>query len=704
MKSLTQTDHNISIKYLVALMLIAYLFSFLVRMIWVYQFNDYTPFHHDGELMINTNDGYFFAAGAQTELYGMHAENPRDPNWLSYGVTFLTVLLVKITPFSLETIILYMPAVVSSLVVIPIILISRLYGLTIVGFFAALLGSVAWSYYNRTMIGYFDTDMFAAMAPMFVLFFFLKSVEDYTLKSALYASIAIIIYPFFYDQGRAVVFAMSLLYFAYLFIYHHREKEIYKMILLITLSTIPFAQIVASPYHYLLSIITVIGIYYGIKDKDFSLKTLQITTAGAIILFLFFGNVFSLLLYKITYYLSRDVEEVGLKFFQVNQTVREAGTIPFSTMANRISGSTIGVILALIGYVMLVIRHRAFILALPLIGIGIFSLWGGLRFTVYAVPVAAISAVYLFYLVAAYVNQPKFRYVIVGGFTALMLYPNIMHIVEYKVPTVFVDEEVKVLESLNQIADTKDYTLTWWDYGYPIWYYADTNTLIDGGKHGPDNYIISKILYSDSQLLSANLSRFAVEKYVASDYQLVSHVIFDKNSKPADLITQLEAGNIMLPPKTREIYYYLPNRLLNIFPTVGLFSNLNLETGEKYKQPFYYKADQFKDEGNTILFGNGVMLNKQNSILHIGNQQVPIKRFVIAGYDNQKKLQKNIQMINPNATISIIYMQSYNSWLILDEKLYNSFFIQLFVLEEYDKSLFEPVILNPYAKVFKLKK
>jgi len=35
--------------------------------------------------------------------------------------------------------------------------------------------------------------------------------------------------------------------------------------------------------------------------------------------------------------------------------------------------------------------------------------------------------------------------------------------------------------------------------------------------------------------------------------------------------------------------------------------------------------------------------------------------------------------------------------------VYNSLFIQLMVLEEYDKSLFEEIIMNPYAKVYKIK-
>lgn len=48
-------------------------------------------------------------------------------------------------------------------------------------------------------------------------------------------------------------------------------------------------------------------------------------------------------------------------------------------------------------------------------------------------------------------------------------------------------------------------------------------------------------------------------------------------------------------------------------------------------------------------------------------------------------------------------MQSYRKFLVLEESYIQSLFIQLFVLGKYDPNLFEPVILNPLAKVFKLK-
>lgn len=694
---------NISKKQLLGLILLAYAFSFAIRLIWVFQFGEYPAFQYNGELMINTNDGYFFAAGAQEALLGIHEPNPRVPSWLSYGVTFFTVILTKITPFSLETVTLYMPSIISSLVVIPIIMIARLFNATLLGFFAALLGSIAWSYYNRTMTGYYDTDMFAAMAPMFVLYFFIASVKHFTLKSALYAALMIVIYPFLYDQGRAVVFAMSIIYFLYLLVYHRDEDNTYKSIILISLSTLPVHWFVSSPYSYIVSGVVLVGAYLFLEKKQIERKLLYILSVIFVLGFFYFGNVFSLIFAKVTLYLSRSTDADGLHFFQVNQTIREAGTIPFSTMANRISGSTVGVIVALVGYVLLVVRYRPFILALPLIGIGVFSLIGGLRFTVFAVPVAAMSAIYLFYVLANSSDKKPFRYLLIMILTALMIYPNIMHIIGYKVPTVFTNEEVKILKKLDDISNEKDYTLAWWDYGYPLWYYSDTNTLIDGGKHSHDNFIISKIMNTPSQIQAANLARLSVETYVNSNYAIVSDTLFKENN-PNDLLEELENDEYKLPSKSRDIFLYLPNRMLNILPTVGLFSNIDLVTGEKGEQSFFYKSDKFKDDGKILHLGAGLSLEKQNSVLHIGQKKTQIKRFTIVGYNQAGKLEKNIQTINPNSNISIIYMKSYNSFLILDEKMYNSLFIKLFVLEEYAKELFEPVVMSPYAKVYKLKR
>ena len=688
---------------MVAYIVLAYLFSLAMRMIWVYQFGDYESFYWNNQLMINTNDGYFYMSGVLNLLEESLANNQRVPG-SEYGLVYFTYLLAKFTPFSLDTIALFMPAFVSSLIVVPIVLSMRLFDKTIVGFFAALLASITWSFYNRTMTGYFDSDLFALVFPAFILYYLLKSVvEEKKLLWTFVASLLIVLYSYAYDASKSVIFAVGLWYILYLLVFKRKESQTYKQIFLISLAMIEVE-------FFLRVALVVFG--YAALYKDFfnEKKNLLVASALSLVALFYFGNVFGVILAKVHAYIDTGVESGhALKYYQVHQTIREAGKIPFETFANRISGSTLSFLVAVIGYALLLFRRKEFLLFLPLVGIGFFAYIGGLRFTVYAIPAMAIGAVYFFYfIIEKAIAKEALKHVALGLMTLALLFPNITHILDYKVPTVFNKDEVAVLDKLKTIASPKDYTLTWWDYGYPIWYYSNTNTLIDGGKHHHDNFIISKILSSSSQMQSANLARLSVEEYVKNDlgYAPVANVIFSKErtQNPNTLLDEMELRDFPLPQKTRDVYFYLPYRMLNIFPTVNVFSNLNLMSGEKKRSPLFFVSRNFKDSNEAIYFDNGIKLDKRTSELYLGSQKVKLGQFVITTYNNRGKLQVNSQLIDMSSPISMVYMKNYNTFLILDSEMYNSTFIQMFVLENYDKELFEALIMTPQAKVYRLKR
>ena len=72
-----------------------------------------------------------------------------------------------------------------------------------------------------------------------------------------------------------------------------------------------------------------------------------------------------------------------------------------------------------------------------------------------------------------------------------------------------------------------------------------------------------------------------------------------------------------------------------------------------------------------------------------------VPKLVICGHlhENAGKIDfiGKTQIINPSSPISIIYIERFNRFLILDDEFLNSYFIQMYVLENYDKNLFEPV-------------
>ncbi|BCD62557.1 dolichyl-diphosphooligosaccharide---protein glycosyltransferase [Nitratiruptor sp. YY08-26] len=694
---------------------VAYLFSYLLHLYWIGWASHNPEFFWNGQLMINNVDGYFFGSGAQKILYHLHLDNPRLLDIWRYGTAVLTAYIVKLLPISLDTAMLYLPPVISSLVVIPVILIGRLYGNLLWGFLSALIASIGWSYYNRTLAGYYDTDMFSAMLPMFILFFLLAAVKYRSLNYILAASLTVILYPWLYDQGLSIVYAMGIMMFLYLVILYRNEKFSYQAIIIFSFALMPI--------FWVLKLFLVLILWYLLKTYDTELRKLQIAAGVSVLAFLLLGNVFGIILHKVFSYTSKTEQISGLHFLNVNETVREAGKIPFEVVADRIVGSLLGLVIAVVGYILLLVRNKEFIIALPLWGIGFFAYFGGLRFTVYAVPIAAMSAVYFFFWLSERFEARKIRMAIVSLGTLFVLTPNITHITgccekiswldgikgfyplksyPYLTPTTLLKSEVALLDELNKKSSPKDYAITWWDYGYPIWYYGDVNTLIDGGKHNEDNFLVSKILSTSNQRLAANLAKLSIKVYTDTN-KTVAPQLFIKKGKTINVdkfFTKISSKEYKSPKLNRNIYLILPHRMFNIFPTVTYFSQRNLNTGEVYRREFYYK-NRIMQKGNKLYIGQ-LIVDLQRATVLIGNQQVPIKSVYIVGIDRSGKSHYKEQKIRDKG-INLIINKSFGEALLADDMYLHSTFFQMYLFDKYDPELFEPVIISPWMKIYRIK-
>ncbi|MCD8543535.1 MAG: peptide transporter [Sulfurospirillum cavolei] len=704
-----------------SLMVLAFAFSFCVRLIWVYQFSDFESFKFAGQFMINTNDGYFWAEGARDLLSGSLTKYNLSP--LSEATPWLTYVAVKILPFSFETIIFYMPAVLGSLIVIPVMLIAHHFKMIEMGFLAALLASIAVSYYNRTMIGYYDTDMLNIVFPTFLLWSLILALRIREEKYLLITALEIIAYRWWYPQSYSLEFSYFGLILAYALIFDRKNLFHFKLL------TIMLFAMMGLPSLVRLGI--VICVYIGFKYERFK-PYIGYLLAAAGVLFILSGGLepiwvrLKLYVFKDTIEMTRDV--LPLHFFSVIQTVREAGQIDFTTFAERISGHTITLILSLIGYALMVKKYPVMLLGLPLLGLGFLALWGGLRFTIYAVPVCALGMAYLLFTCSAYITgvfiNERLGRLVKSSLVILaslgILYPNLLHVIDYRVPTVMNKTEVEQLDALRRLVSREDYTVAWWDYGYPLRYYADTKTLIDGGKHEGDvNFPVSFML-TNTQESAARLARLEVE-YTEKAFVTAEENETKTKEQPKKIINNtaqmsLDYGfnnandfldalqtPLSLPQKTREIYFYLPFRMLSIFPTVAQFSNLDLMSGKTVRHPFFYETSRFQDGVKLLQLGNGIALDKEKGALKIGSNEVGVRTFIQTRYDERGTFVKQQQSLHPNGELNVIYMQTYNTFLIVDNAMFESTYIQLFVLENADGRFFEPISLEPYAKIYRLK-
>jgi dolichyl-diphosphooligosaccharide--protein glycosyltransferase/undecaprenyl-diphosphooligosaccharide--protein glycosyltransferase len=725
------------------LIVFAFLFSVGMRFTWIYwatNMIDGNAFKWNGEFMVTTNDSYYWAEGARDlifcdksnanmgEYYQQNCHQENDLSPVDEPLPKITYFFYNILPFSLETIIFYMSAFAGSLLVIPFILIGGRFNLPLAGFIAALIASIGTSYYSRTVLGYYDTDIFNIFFPMMIVWSLALSLKTKIDLYVLLTGIAMALYKWCYPQGYSLEFAFCgivVLYIIYIFLTKRDQSE---NLFNYQLLSIMLISIIGAPLVVRLIIMTVL--YLLIFKREIG-KPLYIL-AGSLIIFLLtdgFGPIIDRLN---AFIFQRDgtIDYEGLYFFSVSQTIVELQGISIKEIPLRTIGSVSAFIVGIIGYAWLCLRQPVMLVMLPLLGLGLLSLWGGLRFIMYIIPITAFGMGFFIFriteLMRVYIKDRKVSLVISTAFVCAAfiwsLYALAVNVWDYKASAVFERDEVKIIEDFGKNASREDYVVTWWDYGYPIRYYADVKTLIDGGKHGGDvNFPVSFALSYD-QKSAAQMARLDVE-YTEKRAQIVKDGKSDSipNNNIAWMMKEYGfadsnsfirylKNDIKLPEKTRDIYFYLPHRMLHIYPTIMRFSHLDLASGTD-RSPLFFTSGNFEDTGNALILDkaqgmNGYYIDKTQGMLvtQISNRRtIPLKRFAVIGYDDKGALQKNIQNMHYNGVYSLVYLRSYGVFLVMDENMYNSVYFKLFYLEEYDKDIFEFISGNPYAKIFKLK-
>ncbi|EAL4974787.1 peptide-binding protein [Campylobacter coli] len=700
---------------LLAFIILAYVFSVLCRFYWIFWASEFNEYFFNNELMIISNDGYAFAEGARDMIAGFH--QPNDLSYYGSSLSTLTYWFYKITPFSLESIFIYISTFLSSLVVIPLILIANEYKRPLMGFVAALLASIANSYYNRTMSGYYDTDMLVIVLAMMIVFFMIRLILKKDLLSLITLPLFVGIYLWWYPSSYTLNVALLGLFFIYTLVFHIKEKTIYMAIILasITLSNIA--------WFYQSAIIVILFSLFVLQNKRFSFALLGILGLATLVFLILSGGI-DPILYQLKFYIFRSDESAnlaqGFMYFNVNQTIQEVESIDLSIFMQRISGSELVFFVSLIGFIFLVRKHKSMILALPMLALGFLALKSGLRFTIYAVPVLALGFGFLMSLLQErkQKNNNTYWWANIGVFifTFLSLIPMFYHINNYKAPTVFSQNEATKLDELKKIAQREDYVVTWWDYGYPVRYYSDVKTLVDGGKHlGKDNFFPSFALSKDEQA-AANMARLSVEYTEKSFYapqndilksDILQAMMKDYNQSNVDLfLASLSKPDFKIDtPKTRDIYLYMPARMSLIFSTVASFSFINLDTGVLDKPFTFSTAYPLDVKNGEIYLSNGVVLSDDFRSFKIGDNVVSVNSIV--EINSIKQGEYKITPIDDKAQFYIFYLKDsaipYAQFILMDKTMFNSAYVQMFFLGNYDKNLFDLVINSRDAKVFKLK-
>ena len=315
---------------------------------------------------------------------------------------------------SVESIMAYMPAFAASLLAVPLVLIGRLLGSAWWGFLAALTGSVAYSYYNRSMSGYFDTDMFSVTVPAVALYFLLRSLCNKEDWSAGAGAVALFLMPFFYTSSMSIALAMAVAYIGYQLVFHWREARAWEGIVPVAVAMFFLGGsqghvIAVNPAAWVLKIAAIFCASLAPRwmpwlrvESEWPGWPLRAGVAAMLVGVVLFSSPFEQVRQKVFQYLPTETAAANpsgaqLQYKNVISTVQEARGVNKTIWAVRISGTVAGFGLTVLGFALLIARHPQMLISLPLVGIGLFSLMGGLRFTIHAVGIAALAATWVFF-------------------------------------------------------------------------------------------------------------------------------------------------------------------------------------------------------------------------------------------------------------------------------------------------------------------
>lgn len=715
-QNLNKTCSNREIFMLIAL---AYVFGVVCRLFYVAWAGGIEQFYFNGEIMVNTNDAFANAEGARDMLGGFHQAHDLSP----YGgsIPTFTFLLAKILPVKFESIIFYMSVFLAPLIAAPLILIAKEYKILSAGVAAAFIASILPAYYGRTLAGYYDSDMLNVTFPMLIIWALIRLADKKDENFAL-APIITVFYDWWYQSSYALNSAIIVMFLLYTLVFDRKNLASYKAIILMLFAVINFdayyeGEDLVVNYVLILKLGLICGLYalMKIKPQIFGTKTLALLAAIAIALFAAFGGIDPILNRLLFYVMGSTSTKIAtLHFFDTRSTIVEAIGASWTKFIFDASGDLVIFIISIIGIILAMMKLRSFWLVMPILLLGLFSLVGGNRFIMYVAPIMAFGFGYfLYFLLHSVELRSQIRNLAFFSLTLAAIIPSVNFIFEYKVAPIITKDAVAHLANFKQKTNRDDYTLSWWDYGYLIRYYADVKTLSDpGAQSGEDSFPVSFSLIKD-QTASANMARLNTE-YVKMrfdkkfDENVTSTLMqMQKDYGEPDVnkfLASLDDKNFKLPQKTTDVYYVLLPQMVRIIPQIVKFSMLDLVTGKPFEAPSFYMGTIYNQKDGSIDIGSGFKLpgDEPEFVLDDGEKK-PIHSWYKVNLKGGKT-EITSKIIDENAKVRVVILPHYAVALLLDKKLFDSTFIQLFLFENYDKELFEPVILDPTVKIYKLLK
>jgi dolichyl-diphosphooligosaccharide--protein glycosyltransferase len=702
--------------------------ALLQRLLPISGFNaDPASFTVDGEPVLANVDGYYYLQAAKEVMHGTYdtVETHRAiPDTISRSSLppLLSIMLAKIsavTGYSLNEIGVILPAVLSLLLAIPVFALGYTWGGSITALSAVIFTLFSSLYVTRTNYAFLDTDclnsFFAWMAVFFALQFSIcKSAQKYLFFIA--ALLNTVLYLWWWDQSLAppLILGLAPLFLAILFYYRPSKSE-----------------------RRLVIPITVL----------------------CICIFFFFGgweilvNVFHATIDRLSYV--TDAEDSS--YPKISDMVGEQHKIGLGKFAQGIFYYKFLLIPACAGTLLLIWRQRLhLIVCTPVCFVGMLALLFATRFTIFAVPAAALSLGYFFSETVTWVSRhlPEKIYTQITC-ALLALLTIFIGWQEFgrtdNAWAIFPSQAVRGMKRLQVITEPNAVIWSWWDQGHPLIYWANRDTINDGMVHSAARTYSNVLpLAMENDREAANFINFyvarglqGIETFTQSTAQfglqgqqtmlriLRTGSELWKNLYPQLSNTTKEKWQALLfPLQKRPVYLFNDMRQQKAIPFFYWFATWDPQKGQgkkmfpMYTLPFSKKAadnfmagklpsqESFHVDPQTLILTSNVILEEGFPLYKItltteeaSSQQGPLPSYPGSVSPKFAHKYKQIrQMYTDLGQYDLDINIPMQTLYLLDDNLSKTLIYRLFSRKNaYDSRYFKPVELKePYYQIWKV--
>ena len=512
---------------IIAICFAVFLFSAGMRLM-DYPRWDQPGFKVDGEWLLATHDAYFWVAGAE-------GVNPiAEP----MPMAVLLDMVSLIFPIPLANLAFWASILLAALVAIPLALWAYFLGAPYAALIVPILGALAPAFYNRTRLGFYDTDWAILFFPLLISWLLAAWIQarlrgpesidrndpgdkkDRIIPSILIVLTAVAL-PWHNSIGLYILALLGLAATLVVILGVHETRSA-SFLTLLAIALVVGAGWIGAAVGLLL--VWWLGRFPARLRHPWSTRLMGVGlfVVLAVILGFQFQEYLSI---AIPAYVGKLFGDGGsqasssvLVFPSLAASVRETQKVNLNFALEGMAFHPLLGAAGAFGYLFLLWKKPAAVFLLPLLLLGVGSVRLGIRFTMFATPVVLLGLLVPLEWATVHASQryawDKRLRAAAALMIVLVIIPLMVQFV-WRIPveTVVVKAHARALTTLGETADPAGTIWTWWDYGYAAQHFARLETFADGRRNTGDYlFSLGTVLGADTLDRSAEFIRFAVRQ------------------------------------------------------------------------------------------------------------------------------------------------------------------------------------------------